>query len=85
MLAGEGRVSESADLIFSASFATAGRKVGSHMPSFLQRQADHIRDRGWRAVRGTGVTKVMKTLQRLEMGCQRTAAVLKRNCYTNVL
>lgn len=61
-------MSESADLIFSASFAMAGRKVGNHVLSFLQRQADHIRYHGCRAVRGTGATEVMKTPQRLETG-----------------
>ena len=62
------RETESADLIFSASFAMAGRKVGNHVLSLLQRQADHIRYRGCRAVRRTGATEVMKTPQRLETG-----------------
>lgn len=78
-------MSECADLIFSASFGTAGREVENHVLSLLQRQADHLRYRGWRAVRGTDPMKVMKTPQRLETGvpeeCNSVKKKLLHECF----
>lgn len=78
-------MSECADLIFSASFGTAGREVENHVLSLLQRQADPLQYRGWTAVRGTDPVKVMKTPQRLETGvpeeCNSVKKKLLHECF----
>lgn len=62
-----------------------GRKEGNHVLSFLQRQADHLRYGRWRAVGGTGATKVTKTLPRLKTGvleaCNGFKKKLSHECF----